>query len=196
MIIEIDLKDSISPALQHALETNEKWLRWASKSVGWYTQKRIKEEVATGSPGGEDYEERLPRGARKALSATAPRMWYGKLRNAIGYEYDNGVVRIGWTSRSSSVEGKKQEEGFRREVTPSLRAWWAKSAAASNGKLFNLSSKKQEIDIPARPVFDPLQKRLEAELGPYVEAKVQKYIQENKDYGNKNSVKRKYKVFD
>ncbi|WP_276691260.1 hypothetical protein [Acidaminococcus massiliensis] len=195
MIVEIDLKDQISPAIQKALKTNEKWLRWASKSVGWYAQKRIKEEVATGSPGGESYEERLPRGARKALSTTAPKMWYGKLRNAIGYEYDNGVVRIGWTSRTSSIEGKKQEEGFIRNVTPTLRAWWAKAAQDSKGKLINLSSGKDEIEVPARPVFEPVQKKLEAEIGPYVEQKVEKYIKENEDYGKKNVVKRKYKVY-
>ena len=195
MIIEIDLKDTITPAIQKALETNAKWLRWVSKSVGWYTQKRIKEEVASGSPGGESYEERLPRSARKALVTTAPKMWYGKLRNAIGYEYDNGVVKIGWTSRTSSIEGRKQEEGFQRNVTPSLRAYWAQAAKASGGKLINLGAEKQEIDVPARPVFEPVQSKIESELGPYVEEKVQKYITENEDYGKNKPVKRKYKVY-
>ena len=195
MIVEIDVKDSISPAIKRALEHNEKWLRWVSKSVGWYAQKRIKEEVKTGSPGGENYEERLPVRARKALVPSAPRQWYGKLIKAVGYEYVNGVVRVGWTSQSSAIEGEKQEEGFSRQVTPTLRNWWAAAVTRSGGALHNLGSGKSKIDVPERPVFVPMQHVLDNELGPYVEEKVEKYMNENVDYGNQNPAVRHYKVF-
>lgn len=195
MIIEIDMRDALTPTIKRALQHNAKWLRWVSKSVGYYVQKETKKGIESGSPGGADFDERLPVKARKALSRTAKRQWYGSLRKAVGYEYANGSVRIGWTSRTAARYGELQEEGYRREVTNKVRTKWAEAVERSNGELINLSPKKEEIKVPERPVFDPMAGELKPLLPGYVQKKVNSYMQENVDFGANKPVRRKYKVY-
>lgn len=187
MIIEIDVTDEFSPAVQRALEHNDAYLRHVAKSVGWFFQKETKKRIREGMPS-DQYEERMPYSIRKKLSPKAPRMWYGKLANAIGYEYaGNGRVLIGWTSPSAARYGHLQEQGFQRHVTSAVRAFFAAKAN------IHLGPNKTVLDIPDRPVFTPMTKVMRPKIPPYVEAKVNSYLEENATFGKRN--RRKYKVY-
>ena len=188
MIINIDVQDSISPALLHMLEHNESYLRHVTKSVGWYAQKEIKAGVASGSPNGSTFVERIPFKIRKALSQSAKENWYGSMVRAIGYSYEGGAVNVGWTSKSAAAYGKIQEYGHERQVTSNMRKYWA-------SKGIYLSRLTTVLNVPARPIFEPMSVKLEKEIPPYVEEKLKSYMQENIDFGVHNVKRRKYKVY-
>ena len=124
---------------------------------------------------------------RKDLDPNAPKKWYSKLKQAIGYEYvGNGTVALGWTSPSSSWIGHLQEYGYKRDVTSLVRAKWARAGHP-------LSKGKTEINVPERPVFEPMIKQIKPRVAPYIEDKVRTYINENVEFGKRN--RRKYKVY-
>lgn len=187
MILEIDVTDEITPAIKRFFQRNPKYLKHLTKSVGWYFQRETKKGVSSGEPNGEAYKERIEYKVRKALSQSAPKGWYGKLKNAIGYEYvGGGTVHIGWTSATASTYGHLQERGFEKIVTPRMRRYWAHAG-------FPLAPNKEKMVIPSRPVFEPMTDYMRPKVVPYVNEKYSAYISENVEFGKKN--RRKYKVY-
>ena len=130
-LLEINVTDEIAPLLERMAAHNKGFLKSAAKSLGYFAQKEIKEEVRTGAPGGANFAERRPHKFRAALQGgSAARQWYGKMLRAIGYQYADGVVRIGWTSRTAATYGRKQEEGFETEVTSAVRKRYREAGVA------------------------------------------------------------------
>ena len=52
---------------------------------------------------------------------------------------------------------------------------------------------KVELITPARPIFEPMMTRIHDDFAPYIERKVQSYMEGNVKFGKKN--KRVYKVY-
>lgn len=183
-IVAISLQDGISPFLQAWLKNNPRFIRSATKSVGWYVQREIKGNIDTIAGG---WKERVPYAIRKRLSKTAPKSWLGKMRRAIGYQYiDNGVVNIGWTSKTSAYYGRIQEEGTTRPVTDNVREFYRKRGVA-------LSERKTQIRVPARPIYEPAMQIVQPGIVPHIENKVANYI---KNGGfTKTVTRRKYTVY-
>jgi hypothetical protein len=187
MIIEINVADQLSPMLQRMIEHNPAYIRHLGKSLGYLYQKETKQEIATGEPGGYEYPERIPYSMRKALSRSARQNWYGRMAQAIGYAYDNGSVLIGWTSSTAAYYGRLQEYGFTKDVTDTMRKHFAAAG-------YPLSADKQVLDTPPRPVFEPVNRVLEPKIVPYVEEKLNAYMNENVDFGVAKE-RRVYKVY-
>lgn len=189
MMIEIDVSDEINPAFKQALANDKKFMRRVTKSLGFMFQKETKNTIQYGAPNGERYPARIPYKIRKALDDQASRVWYGRLRKAIGYEYlGNGSVAIGWTSATASRYGHLQEQGFTRNITSSVRRKWASAG-------YPLPANKTELKIPARPVFEPMTRQIRPKIVPYIEDKVLSYMNENIAYGKKKNERRVYKVY-
>lgn len=185
-LIEIDVSDEISPMLQSFLESNTRYFRALGKSVGWWFRDTTKREVSLGSAGGEDFVERIPLKIRKKLNPKAPSQWYGRMRQAIGYEYDNGVVKIGWTSPTASRYGNIQEYGTQKYITREMYGFFNKRGV-------RLSKNKLYLNVPARPIFEPMMNELKPKIAPYINDKVTLYMQGNVEFGKKN--RRVYKVY-
>lgn len=190
-MIQIDISDSITPTFKELLRENKRWAGRVGKSLGYFVSTEVKKGAQSGSPGGESFEPRIPYTARRAIS-NASKSWYGRMRQAIGYTYSNGSVYIGWTSPTSAKYGRMQEYGFERRVTPALRSHWAKAVAKSRGSLHMLSGDTTEIDVPARPLFDPMYKELQPKLAPYVEDKLKSYVADAFHYGSIHTARRTY----
>ena len=184
---EIDVTDEIEPLLERMTTQNQRALASAAKSLGYFMQKEIKEGIDRGSPGGATFKERIPYEIRKALQdGSAAKKWYGKMKNAIGYQYKDGALSIGWTSRTSAMYGRKQEFGYKTPVTDAIRARYARAKV-------KLSPNTKYLVLPQRNVFDPMSDELQPQISPDVQEKINKYQAENVEFSRK--ARRKYKVY-
>jgi hypothetical protein len=187
VIFEIDVTDEIEPLLGRMSTHNKRALASAAKSLGYFMQDEIKKGIDSGSPGGATFTERIPYEIRKALQdGSAAKKWYGKMKNAIGYQYKDGTLSIGWTSRTSAMYGRKQEFGYRTPVTDAIRARYARAKVT-------LSPNTKYLDLPKRNVFDPMSEELQPKIAPYVQGKLNHYQTENVEFSKKS--RRKYKVY-
>lgn len=188
-MIEVSVQDNITPFISEWLAKMPTWRKRLSRALGWYSQKRIKELSNSGAVT-SGYEARTPYWVRKALAhgknPPHDNVWWGKLRRAVGYQADDGVTLIGWTSRSSSAEGRVQEEGTTRQVTPALRRYYAAVGVKLGGK--------STITLPARPLFEPSMRITKPEFGAFMTKKVSEYVQGITHTGIRKS-NRKYKVY-
>ncbi len=186
-MIEIDVSDELTPLTQYMLNNNKKTLARMTKSVGYFTQKEIKKGVRTGSPNGETWRSRIPWNIRRAVQdGHAPTSWYGQMKNAIGYQYENYAVKIGWTSRTSASYGRKQESGYKTLITGLVREKWAKAG-------YPLSHHKDYLITPPRPIFEPMMRAIEPQIAPYIENKLNDYINNSVTFSKRS--RRKYKVY-
>lgn len=189
MIIEIDVVDEISSMLEHMGEKAPKALGRAAKSLGYHIQKEIKKQVRSGAPGGIPFEERIPRKIRRAVQGgRAASAWYGKMANAIGYQYEekSGMLKIGWTSKTAALYGKIQEEGQMTAVTNEVRKKWRMAG-------YPLKADTAELDLPPRPIFEPMKPVIEPKITPFVQKKLNDYMTESVHVGQRS--RRKYKVY-
>ena len=107
-MIEVNVRDSVTPYIESFLRENPRFIRSLTKSVGWFVQREIK-KLSRNSRITSRWRKRTPlERVRRKLDAEAPDPWLGKLRNAIGYQYANGAVLIGWTSSTAAMEGRFQ----------------------------------------------------------------------------------------
>ena len=184
-LIEIDVTDEIQPLLDYMAANSKKSIRSAAKSLGYYMQKEIKEGVKSGAPGGSVFVERRPFEVRSRLGSAA-KTWYGRMLRAIGYQYDDGLLRIGWTSRTAAMYGRKQEEGYITRVTTAVRERYRQANVP-------LGKKKTQIKLPARPIFEPMGEELQPQIAPYVQMKLNDYADQSVAFSKK--ARRKYKVY-
>lgn len=186
-IITVDVTDEIQPLLERMALNSQRTLGAAAKSLGWFLQKEIKKGIKSGSPGGDTFQERRPYEVRKALGkGVAARQWYGRMARAIGYQYSDNVLRIGWTSRTASVYGRKQEFGNVTKVTEEIRRRFARAG-------YPLRKDTTEIVLPERPVFDPMTGELYPQIAPYVQQKLNEYASGDVAFSKKS--RRKYRVY-
>ena len=190
MMIEINIQNGISQYLQSLMRNSPDFVRGCSKSMGYFVQREIKKSLRKGS---SDFKaawpKRIPWKVRKDLSASAPQRWYGRLVNAIGYQYTSGgLVKIGWTSASSAQYGRIQEEGIVRTVTPWMRKKWGKAGHPLKGDT-------TQLRVPARPFYEPIMNKLEPKLPEYVAAKAQEFLNNGGSFKKTAGKGRKYRVF-
>lgn len=185
-MITVDVRDDITPLIRSWLQQNPKFIRSLTKSLGWYVQREIK-TLSRDSRITSHWPARTPLKIRRKLDTQAPRQWLGKLRNAIGYQYYEGAVMIGWTSATAAAEGRIQEEGTRRTVTPFLRRYFGRRGVPLRGNT-------TEIYVPARPLFEPAMDLVQPKLGDFVSQRVGEYIN-NGGFVKSAGKSRKYEVF-
>ena len=187
-MITVSIKDAITPLIQRYLENNPRMIRSLSKSIGWFVQKDIK-KLSQSTAITSKWRKRAPLGIRRKLDEKAPKNWLGRLRRAIGYSYSNqtNTVELGWTSVTSAMEGRVQEFGAKRNVTPRLRAFFAKKGVM-------LSQKKRSINVPARPLFEPAMEIIQPNISDFVSHRVGNYMK-NGGFTKTAGKGRKYEVF-
>lgn len=185
-MIVISVKDDITPFISDWLAKMPTWKKRLSRALGWYSQKRVK-ELSNNPVITTSYQERVPYWVRNALDYEhkAPKMWWGKLRQAIGYQATDSFTLLGWTSKASAFDGRVQEEGTSRSVTPQLRRYYIARG---------LYVRKEVINVPARPLFNPAMQVVQPEFGSFMHRKVTDYIS-GVIYAGVRKSKRKYYVY-
>lgn len=190
MMIEISIQNGISKYLQSLIRNSPDFVRGCSKSMGYFVQREIKSELRKG--GGDfksSWPKRIPWRVRNDLRPGAPQRWYGRLINAIGYQYvSGGLVKVGWTSAASAKYGRIQEEGATYPVTAWVRKRWGKAGHPLRGGTTHLK-------VPARPFFEPIMNKLEPKLPAYVTAKAQEFLDNGGSFRKMSGKGRKYQVF-
>ena len=215
-LIEIYVADELSPAIKRMLEHNKVYLRHVTKSLAWHIQKEIKQNVKKGALLGSSEgwsKQWFTKGniePRKELQGgRASQYLYGQMLRAIGYQYvpDSMSAIIGWTSKTSAMCGRLNEEGGEQQVTSAIRKkyyeayqrevkkYGAKAVMRHDDKkyIYPLRKDKTTLNVPARPIFSPMFQELQDDFAPYIEKKIDEYMKENVEFGKKN--KRVYKVY-
>jgi hypothetical protein len=153
--------------------------------------KATREGIRSGSPDGLPWQQRSERPLRKDLSSIfvdggrnakghrlpghlingyAPNAWFGKLPNALGYEYEEpGRVKIGWRSTTADREATNLENGQTHPVTAKNRIYWGLRGHP-------LKWDRQQINLPKRPIFEPMWKKLQPEIPQFIESKLTDYL--------------------
>lgn len=175
MNVDLLVIDGSTPWLEYMATTKPDWMRKALKSFGWYSQQQIKAGIRSGSPGGRAYAEFMPADMRAKLEeifGNSPKKRYGplgKLVNAVGYQYDatNNLIRVGWLSDSAVKLGEKIEQGYSKAVTDKMRRYfWAAGVPLSG---------KNQIDVPGRHTYGPIQAILAPKAAAHIEDKILEY---------------------
>lgn len=185
-MITVTIKDQITPEINYFLQNNPRFISSLTKSIGWYVQGRIK-KLTYGSTVTAPWQERIPLKVRRKLDPKAPKQWLGQLRRAIGYAYKDGAVNIGWTSSTAAMEGRIQEYGATKTVTPFLRRYFGRRGV-------HLRWDTTTLTVPARPVFEPSMKVIQPEIGPFMAQKVKNYVEKG-GFVKSAGKGRKYEVF-
>jgi hypothetical protein len=112
----------------------------------------------------------------------------GKLRKAIGYQFDKRhlEVTVGWLSLSAVQLGKRLEEGFQTPTTHRMRLAFA---AAGLGM-----PRKASFTAPARPTIGPMYDVLQGQIYPHMEDQIWSYLQGNNTRSRPKKPKKKYIV--
>lgn len=215
-LIEISVADELSPAIKRMLEHNKVYLRHVTKSLAWHIQKEIKQNVKKGALAGSSAgwtKQWFTKGniePRKELQGgKASQYLYGQMLRAIGYQYmpDSMSANIGWTSKTSAMYGRLNEEGGEQRITSAIRKryyeaykreikkYGAEPVLKHDDKrfIYPLRKEKQVLNVPSRPIFRPMFEQLQGNFAPYIEKKIDEYMKENVEFGKKN--KRTYKVY-
>ena len=194
MPVRVEFRDEASPWLEWATKEFPQFAGRALKSLGWWTQKKIKEGIESNAPGGARYADNTPVNLRKKLEKAFGRRAkgqypiLGKLRKAIGYEYDKGKqqVTVGWLSISAVKLAAKLESGFETRVTGKMARVLYR--AGLSGVL-----SRGTIKTPARPTIGPMYDKLESEFATYYEDKILGYMH-NAGSASAPKTKRRYIV--
>lgn len=192
MPVKIEYLDSASPWLEWAAKEYPNYATRALKSAGYWVSQEIKKGIKSGAPGGQRYAPTLPTHTRQLIDMAFGKKEkkdypiLGRLRNAIGYEYEknNNAVRVGWLSISAVRLGKRLEDGFTTKVTAKMRKALAAVGLGMSGKSF--------FRAPPRPTIEPMYNALHKRIAPYMEEKIWQYI--NGAGGGPAKTRRKYLV--
>ena len=187
MGLTVTVEDQATPWLQWAMKEFPNLRKRALKSAGYFGQKKIKEHIKSGAPGGRPYAKGMSVKRRRKLEKKKGGKFspLGKLRNAIGYQYidaEESVV-IGWLSASAAKLGRMHEGGGSWKVTPLMKLKYFSTG---------IGITKDTIDIPARPTIEPMAKFLYSKWAPHIEAQMWKYLSGKQI--NIKPAKRKYVV--
>lgn len=185
-MITVDVRDEITPFIRSWLQQNPRFMRSLSKSIGWYVRGSVRRLVRDGNFPNR-WEKRTPIEIRRKLDSKAPIQWLGKLRQAIVYQsISNDTVAIGWGSYTAAMEGRIQEEGIARKVTPFLRRYFGRRGVPLKGST-------TQIVVPARPLFEPAMDTIRSDLGVFINNRVAEWINNN---NRKVDVEMKGEAFD
>lgn len=190
-VVKVTLNDGLTPFVRGWLDNNPRMKRSVLKSTGWFVQAQLKKGSEGKVASSASWKERWALERRRLLNPRAPEEWYGELRRALGYAYvgntDDGFVEVGWTSRTSAMYGRVQEEGYKRVVTPFVRKFFGE-----RGIYFRGSTKF--LEIPARPFIDAKYDEIRDKVPERINKQVAKYIRDG-GFMKKIGKTRKYEVY-
>ena len=191
-MIDIEIYDELSPFAQYVVLMHPDWFRKAGKSLGYDIIQKTKKGVKRGAPGGRRFPKRLPLKDRKGLGYG--KSWYGKLvgskrgdTSAIGYEYQHGILKVGWTSRAAKKIGDLLEDGGQKPVTRYLRILFGYA-----GKPLKWNT--THTNIPARPIYEPMMDAIRPQIPDFLDKKFEGYMTKGTNFAKSNGRKRQYKV--
>jgi hypothetical protein len=169
-VLKISVENNISPFFNYLMKARPDFMSKAMKSLGYNFMKDIRAGMRSGEPDGAPWKERLPAKVRRDIGGRASSIWWGKLSNALGYEYqDPGKVAIGWKSRSATFDADSLETGQTRAVTAKTRIRWSRRGHP-------LKWSTGYIKLPSRPLFIPMWKQLEPKIAPFIEGRLTDYL--------------------
>lgn len=197
MDLRIEYEDKASAFLLQAAQDNPKWIASALKSAAWKSQRVIKEGIKSGAPNGKPYAPRsLTPKQRRLLEAAlghTPKRTYplmGRLRQAVGYDSrraKDGIVTVGWLSKSAVLIGSKQQEGFQTPISDKTRrAFAAAGIILRRGTTMTTTA--------ARPTFPVMLPKVQQVAADTVREKIISYVMGNTSRSAKTST-RTYKVY-
>jgi hypothetical protein len=160
----------------------------AMSSVGWYVQRTLRNHLEYGPPeweGLHDLTELFKKkGGMWALRTAKPRspaFWLGKF-SRYRVSSDGGWVQIDFGKSRKGQPGRfdpaiapiarRIDQGEDIAVTPAMRRKMAATKKATRGQheiginYFPLRKSTKRLDIPARPIFAPVFRKIENEVTP------------------------------
>ena len=177
------------------LATDDTWKRRAMKSLGFMMQKEIKAGIKSGAPGGKKYKKLMPDNYRTVLDIGVRGIgqeqqhdFMGNIAKAVGYQYKDDILNVGWLSPSAVRFGSIQELGDIKIVTQKMRDYFFMVGVP-------LSPSTTVLHIPARPTYEPMKKVLEPKMSPYLEQKILEYMSGNMETTKESKRRRKYVVY-
>jgi hypothetical protein len=175
MMLTSTILDSASEVLAYYAAEYPAFIRKAMKSAGWMLQKQIKAGILSGAPGGSQYPAILPQPFRARLdelqgsAVKTDTKIMGKLAQAVGYQYADGVLRVGWLSATAVRYGEMEEEGAVKPFDTQARQRFLAAGLTPR-------SAKAEIVIPKRPTYTPMFAVLRGQIAPYIEERMDEYL--------------------
>jgi hypothetical protein len=203
MQFELHLDDDISASVDWIIANKPKWFGSSLQSTGWWAQKQIKAGIVSAAPAGRPYVSGMkPSRRREIEDGMASRnpsreknvksRFYklGELRKAVGYDankVNEGVVKVGWLSRSAVRLGTWQEKGMFQPVTEKMRRMFF---AAGIG----LRKDHNSIAVPVRSTYEVLYPKIQSGAPAYMKEKMMGYLSGNSERSALRR-RRKYRVY-
>ena len=199
--VEIRTENLVPPFLRKVLDEKPQWMASALKSAGWWSKKELEAGIKSGAPAGQTYAIGMSAARRREIddvmysvdSKRKPKRSYvklGKLRQAVKYDKTRareGVVKVGWTSRSSVRIGSWHENGLFQAITDKMRRMLF---AAGIG----IRKGQTSIALPKRATYKPMLPRIQAGAAKQAELKIISYMQGNTERSAAAS-RRVYRVY-
>ena len=164
--------------------------RSAMGSVGWFVQQTLRNHLEYGPPEWQDLHDLTELFKKKggtgvwALRSNRPRspaVWLGKF-SRYRVSSDGGLVQIDFGKSKKGKPGtfdpqiapiaRRIDQGETVRVTDKMRRKMAATKKATRGEhvvginFFPLRKDTDSLDIPARPIFDPVFRKIEDEITP------------------------------
>ena len=186
--LTITVTDGLNPFVRGWLDNNPRMKSSVLGSVGYMVTGHLK-KASRGDIPANDWAERWSLARRRQIDKQAPRKWYGRLHNAIGYmtSDDREQVDIGWLSSTAAMYGDIQERGLKRPITPFTRRFFGRRG-------IHFRKNTRFLVLPARPFIEPKYDEIRSEIPKHVEKQVVKYIRDG-GFMKKIGKTRKYEVY-
>jgi hypothetical protein len=175
MMLTSTILDSASEVLAYYAAEYPNLIRKVMKSAGWMMQKQIKAGILSGAPGGSKYPAILPQPFRARLdelqgsAVKTDTKIMGKLVQAVGYQYADGVLCVGWLSETAVRYGEMEEEGAVKPFDTQARQRFLEAGLTPR-------MDKSEIVIPKRSTYSRMFLILQGQIAPYIEEKMDEYL--------------------
>ncbi len=183
MYFELQFDDGLTPLIRQMISEKPQWFASSLKSAGFWASQEIKKGIRSGAPGGKAYPAGMSVMRRRDIddvmyshdSNRAPKTRYptlGKLRTAVGYDKrraNEGIVTVGWLSRSAVRIGTWQEKGFFQIVSERMRRMFF-------GSLVGMKKGTNAIQLPARATYAPMRPIIKKGAPVRVEQRLSEYL--------------------
>jgi hypothetical protein len=168
MSMKVRWKDEATPWLKWAADELPELRKSVLKSAGFQMKKQMERGVRAGSPAGKPYPKGAPPRVRKAFDralGNEPKSRYRPLgrmvsgRNSLlRYNAGSDFVEVGWIGGSAEYYGRLMEEGFRRKLSPKLRAKLHKEGV-------HIPKARTHIEVKPRETIGPYQEFYQRNVG-------------------------------
>ena len=199
--VDIRTENLVPSFLRQVLEEKPQWMASALKSAGFWAKKELEAGIKSGAPAGQRYAAGMSAARRRdiedVMNAVNPKrlpkrafLKLGKLRQAVKYDKTRaaeGIVKVGWTSRSSVRLGTLHEKGFFQPITAKMRRMFF---AAGIG----ISKGRSHIALPKRSTFKPMHPIIQVGAAKQAQLKIISYLEGNVERSQAKS-RRVYRVY-